>query len=58
MTRRTLHPRAARVPATIGLVLGMGFIVVSFVSVVVGLIVISIILSNDSLTSASGSNRT
>lgn len=42
-------PRAARVPVTTGLVLGMGFIVVSFVSVVAGLIVISIILSNDSL---------
>ena len=38
-----------RVPATIGLVLGIGFIVVSVVGFIVGSIVVSIILSHDSL---------
>ena len=37
------------VPATIGLVLGIGFIVVSVVGFIVGSIVISIIFSHDSL---------
>ena len=38
-----------RLPATIGLVLGIGFIVVSVVGFIVGSIVVSIILSHDSL---------
>jgi hypothetical protein len=37
------------VPANIGLVLGIGFIVVTVVGLIVGSIVISIILSHDSL---------
>jgi hypothetical protein len=40
---------AGRLPATIGLVLGIGFIVVSVVGSIVGSIVVSIILSHDSL---------
>ena len=38
-----------RLPATIGLVLGIGFIVVSVVGFIVGSIVVSISLSHDSL---------
>jgi hypothetical protein len=48
--RRLAKERAQGwVPATIGLVLGIGFIVVTVVGLIVGSIVISIILSHDSL---------